>query len=80
MSLHRAYNNLCGVTSKDDAFVPRQVEPTKEGGNAGKVPNMEVIMEEFYRARGWTPDGKPSRELLETLGLADVAKDLYGPK
>ena len=80
MALHRAYNNRCGITRKDDVLAPRQLEATKEGGNAGKVPDMEVMLKEFYKASGWTPSGKPSRQTLESLGLRDVAKDLYGPK
>jgi len=80
MALHRAYNNLCGVTNKDDVLAPRQLEPTREGGNAGKVPDMEVMRKEFYKASGWTPSGKPSRKTLESLGLRDVAQDLYGAK
>ena len=80
MALHRAYNNRCGVTRQDDMLAPRQLEPTKEGGNAGKVPNMEVMLKEFYKASGWTPSGKPSRKTLESLGLKDVARDLYGAK
>ncbi len=80
MALHRAYNNRCGVTRKDDVLAPRQVEPTKEGGNAGKVPNMDVMIEDFYKESGWTPEGKPSRETLVSLGLEDVARDLHGPK
>jgi len=80
MALHRAYNNLCGISCKDDVLTPRQLEATKEGGNAGKVPNMEVMIEEFYKASGWMADGKPSREILMSLGLEDVAKDLYGSK
>ena len=80
MALHRAYNNLCGVTRKDDVLAPRALEPTKEGGNAGKVPDMEVMIKEFYKASGWTTSGRPSRKTLESLGLQDVARDLYGPK
>ena len=80
MALHRAYNNLCGITRKDDVLAPRQLQPTKEGGNAGKVPDMEIMLKDFYRASGWTPSGKPSRKTLESLGLREVAKDLYGPK
>ncbi len=80
MALHRAYNNRCGINRQDDVLAPRQLEPTKEGGNAGKVPNMEVMTKEFYKASGWTPSGKPSRKTLESLGLKDVARDLYGPK
>jgi len=80
MALHRAYNNRCGITRKDDILAPRQLEPTKEGGNAGKVPDMEVMINEFYRESGWTADGKPSRETLEFLGLEEVVLDLYGPR
>jgi aldehyde:ferredoxin oxidoreductase len=80
MALHRAYNNLCGITRKDDVLAPRQLEPTMEGGNAGKVPNMEVMIKDFYKASGWTSSGKPSRKTLESLGLKNVALDLYGPK
>jgi aldehyde:ferredoxin oxidoreductase len=80
MALHRAYNNLCGISRKDDVLAPRQLEPTKEGGNAGKIPNMDVLIKEFYKESGWTPSGKPSRKTLESLGLKDVARDLYGPK
>jgi aldehyde:ferredoxin oxidoreductase len=62
MALHRAYNNLCGISRKDDVLAPRQLEPTKEGGNAGKIPNMDVLIKEFYKESGWTPSGKPSRK------------------
>ncbi len=80
MALHRAYNNLCGITRQDDVLAPRQLEPTKEGGHAGKVPDMEVLIKDFYKESGWTPSGKPSRKTLESLGLKDIARDLYGPR
>jgi aldehyde:ferredoxin oxidoreductase len=79
-ALRRAYDNLCGVTRNEDILPPRLLEPTKEGRNAGKVPDMEIMLKEFYKASGWTPSGKPSRKTLEFLGLTDVARDLYGPK
>jgi aldehyde:ferredoxin oxidoreductase len=78
MALHRAYNNLCGITRKDDILPPRSLEATKEGGNAGKVPDIETMLKEFYKVSGWTPTGQPSRKTLESLGLNDVARDLYG--
>jgi aldehyde:ferredoxin oxidoreductase len=76
--LRRAYDNLCGVTREDDILPRRLLEATKEGGNAEKVPDMEVMLKEYYKASGWTPGGKPSRKTLESLGLTDVARDLYG--
>jgi aldehyde:ferredoxin oxidoreductase len=80
VALRRAYDNLCGGTSKEDILAPRHLEPTKGGGNAGKAPDMEVMLKEYYKVSGWTPSGKPSRNTLESLGLTDVARDLYGPK
>jgi aldehyde:ferredoxin oxidoreductase len=41
---------------------------------------MEVMLKEFYKVSGWTPSGKVSRKTLESLGLRDAARDLYGPK
>jgi aldehyde:ferredoxin oxidoreductase len=79
VTLQRAYNNLCGVTRHDDVLVPRQLEPTRMGRNAGKIPDLELMRKEFYTMRSWTPSGKPSRKMLESLGLNDVAQDLYGP-
>ena len=80
MALHRAYNNRCGIGRKDDVLAPRQLELTTEGGNAGKAPDMDVMIKEFYKESGWTPSGKPSRKTLESLGLREVANDLYGAR
>jgi aldehyde:ferredoxin oxidoreductase len=79
VALRRAYNNRCGVTRNEDILPPRLLEPTKEGRNVGKVSDMEIMLKEFYKASDWTPSGKPSRKTLESLGLTDVARDLYGP-
>jgi len=78
VALHRAYDNRCGVTRKDDILPLRLLEPAREGGSAGKVPDLEVMLKEYYKASGWTPSGKPSRKTLESLDLTDVARDLYG--
>ncbi len=77
-ALYRAYNYRCGITRADDKLPKRSLTPTKEGGAAGKVPDLEYQLEEYYKERHWTPDGKPSKEVLLTLGLADIAEDLYG--
>jgi hypothetical protein len=54
-------------------------QATKEGGNAGKVPDMEVMLKEFYKASGWTPaaslPGRRSNPLaLGTLPGISMAK------
>ena len=37
---------------------------------------MEQLLDAYYSFRGWTGDGIPARETLESLGLEYVSKDL----
>ena len=76
-ALHRAYNYRCGIRRADDRFPARALMPLAEGGAAGKVPDVEAQLVEYYAERRWEPDGKPSYDSLIELGLADVAADLY---
>jgi aldehyde:ferredoxin oxidoreductase len=77
-NLFRAYNFRCGVRRADDTLPKRLLTPMAEGGAAGKVPDLEYQLDEFYRLRGWEADGKPSLETLQSLGLNFVVNDLYG--
>jgi len=36
------------------------------------------MLKEFYPLRGLSEQGRPEREKLESLGLYDLAKRLYG--
>ncbi len=78
VAVHRAYNYRCGMRRADDRLPPRSLMPLAEGGAAGKVPDLEAQLAEYYQVRRLEPDGKPSRESLLELGLAGVAQDLYG--
>jgi len=77
-ALYRVYNYLCGIRREDDKLPVRSLTPVAEGGAAGKVPDLEYQLKEYYEIRRWEPDGKPSRDSLIELGLADAAQDLYG--
>lgn len=77
-ALHRAYNYRCGMRREDDRLPARALTPVAAGGAAGKVPNLEYQLNEYYALRGWEADGRPKREELLRLGLAEVAADLYG--
>ena len=77
-ALHRAYNYRCGIRREDDRLPVRTLTPVAEGGAAGKVPDLEVQLNEYYQVRRWEPDGKPNRDSLVELGLADIVHDLYG--
>nr|NHJ85764.1 hypothetical protein [Asgard group archaeon] len=42
----------------------------KEGGTEGKVPNLEVQLQAYYKLRKWdSKTGFPTDELLEELNL-----------
>ena len=38
---------------------------------------MGLMLKEFYELRGFNDDGVPKKEILEDLGLSDLAKLLY---
>jgi len=78
-ALHRAYNYRCGIRRKDDTLPKRAMTPLKEGGAAGKTPDLDGLLEQYYRLRNWDADGKPDRQKLRELGLEYVVRDLYPP-
>lgn len=54
-------------------------EPVRTGPNEGHCITMEevhILLDEYYRRRGWSSEGVPTRETLERVGLADVAAQL----
>ncbi|KAA0255598.1 MAG: aldehyde ferredoxin oxidoreductase [Acidobacteria bacterium] len=42
------------------------------------LDDLDVMLDEYYAARGWSREGNPSREVLEDLGLPDTAARLEG--
>jgi aldehyde:ferredoxin oxidoreductase len=75
-NLQRAYNIRLGFTRKDDSLPKRLLEPVSDGPNAGKAPDLNHILDDYYRVRGWDNNGMPTRQKLSELGLIDVADDL----
>lgn len=69
-NMERLFNNAAGLTNKDDDLPPRlKTEPAKVGPAKGLVSGVEKMLPEYYALRGWTPEGKPTAETLERLGL-----------
>ena len=75
--MKRGINNLMGMTAKDDKLPQRIITAPTEGGAAGSSPDMKLLMEEFYPARGLAADGRPTKETLARLGLNDLSAKLY---
>jgi len=75
--LLRGLNNLMGVTAADDRMPKRIMIPHTEGGAAGSVPNVELMLKDYYKARGLDAKGRPLKKKLDSLGLSDLAAKLY---
>ena len=69
-NMERQFNNAAGFTVKDDDLPPRlKTEPAKTGPAKGLVNGLDKMKPEYYKVRGWTPDGVPEKATLERLGL-----------
>jgi aldehyde:ferredoxin oxidoreductase len=54
-------------------------EPIPDGPSKGRFidrKSIDALLDDYYRIRGWTNDGKPAPEKLRELGLSFVLKDL----
>jgi len=67
-NLKRVLNCNWGVSSKDDSLPKRLLEPQK-GGTDQHVPDINLMLEEYYKLRGWTKEGIPSQEKLKELEI-----------
>jgi aldehyde:ferredoxin oxidoreductase len=72
--LKRSLNNMMGVTVDDDRLPRKNLTPVNEGDAAGLVPDIEMMMKEYYDARGLDLQGFPSKESLIAAGLTDIAE------
>ncbi len=74
IQLRRLYNVKTGVRRADDTLPPRLLrEPQPDGAAAGVVPDLEVMVPELYRLRGWDDDGVPTPETVARFGLGEFA-------
>ncbi|RLG46186.1 MAG: aldehyde ferredoxin oxidoreductase, partial [Thermoproteota archaeon] len=78
VNLRRAYLIKHGVGRRDDSLPERFTrEPAPTGPNRGQVVELDQMLDEYYRARGWDLEtGWIPRSKLEELGLEDVADEL----
>ena len=69
-NMERIFNNAAGFTAKDDDLPPRlKTEAAKTGPAKGLVSGVDKMRPEYYKARGWTAEGVPTKETLARLGL-----------
>jgi aldehyde:ferredoxin oxidoreductase len=70
-TLERLFNLREGLGRKDDYLPRRLIEEPLAGGPADGqfYHDYDGMLDEYYAARGWDRDGRPSREKLRELGL-----------
>jgi aldehyde:ferredoxin oxidoreductase len=69
-TIERQFNLAAGLTRADDTLPKRLLEVPAPGGTAkGKVCELDIMLPEYYEARGWTEEGVPTGETLKRLGM-----------
>jgi len=75
-NLERAFNVREGVSREQDTLPYRVMyEPVPEGMHKGMhcpPEELQAMLAEYYALRGWTPEGVPTQEKLQSLGLLSV--------
>ncbi len=79
MNLKRALNLKLGYNARASEKLPElMLRPLLDSGSEGHVPPLEPMLREYYAHRDWDwESGKPRREKLLALGMADIARDVW---
>jgi aldehyde:ferredoxin oxidoreductase len=65
-NLERYYNNRAGFREGSDTLPARFTqEPSTDGGSKGHVSELERMLTEYYRARGWRDAVVPAEKLRQ---------------
>jgi aldehyde:ferredoxin oxidoreductase len=79
-NVERAFICREGIRRRDDRLIGKWAdEPVPNGPYKGEMidsEKWEVMLDEYYRLRGWDENGVPKKEKLKELGLDDVADAL----
>ncbi len=76
-NLERAYILREGFTREDDTLPARLLEdPMPEGPAKGHVVNLEILLDAYYRYRGWDSQGRPTKDKLHELDLEWVTNSI----
>jgi aldehyde:ferredoxin oxidoreductase len=72
-NLERLYNLREGFSKKDDTLPPRLLnEAPADGPSKGWVVQLEPMLKEYYRGRGWDENGVPKPAKLAELSLSGL--------
>ncbi len=69
-NLERLFNLKAGFSRKDDTLPPRILkEPIKSGPSKGEIEELDKMLADYYKVRGWDNDGVPGEGKLKELEL-----------
>jgi aldehyde:ferredoxin oxidoreductase len=76
-NLERAYSIREDPSANKDAMPDRILkEPVPREPSKGHIFELDTLLQNYYKLRGWNKQGIPTKEKLEMLGLAEVANQL----
>ncbi|MFX0197187.1 MAG: aldehyde ferredoxin oxidoreductase family protein [Candidatus Hodarchaeota archaeon] len=69
-NLNRLFNVKCGISRKDDSLPWRiEKEALTDGGAKGHLPDLEKMLDPYYKMRDWDEKGIPNVKKLTDLSL-----------
>ncbi len=76
-NLERIFNARDGFNRKDDSLPMRLLEtPLPEGHSKNTTVALDLMLDEYYRLRGWTADGVPTTSTLSEVKLGYASKQI----
>lgn len=79
-NVERAFGVRMGMSRKDDVLVGKwATEAVPNGPHKGAMidpENWEIMLDDYYQARGWDKNGIPTPEKLKELGLDDIIEKI----
>jgi aldehyde:ferredoxin oxidoreductase len=69
-TLERLFNTKAGFGRKDDTLPPRLLnEELEEGASRNRLVQLDEMLDQYYRLRGWGTDGVPGEKTVSELGI-----------
>jgi len=74
-NIKRIFNCSLGMTRKDDNLPSRVLTYRKDDNDMfGKIINLNKLLDDYYKLRGWDKNGIPTKKKLEELDLSEFYK------
>ena len=72
-NLEKLFNLKAGFTRKDDTLPPRILkEPIETGPSKGEIEELDKMLDDYYKVRGWDENSVPTDKKLKELGLFNL--------